>query len=146
MHPFEVMADPIRRRIVEILASGEHTAGTIEEVIMIEHGVGRSAVQHHLAVFRRNGWVDIRPDMTERWYRLEDDIIPGLVKQTKWLLKRWNARIGSIERRDPPIPRAKPRAIPPPSKRGKRGHGVDPDSPWSGNFPVPGSTYERSTA
>ncbi|MDQ1587788.1 MAG: hypothetical protein QOJ77_953, partial [Microbacteriaceae bacterium] len=33
MHPFEIMAEPIRRRIVEILASGEHSAGEVVDVI-----------------------------------------------------------------------------------------------------------------
>ena len=131
MHPFEVMAEPIRRRMVEILASGEHTSGTLEEIIMIEFGVGRSAVQHHLGVFKRNGWVDIRPDYTERWYRLEPDVVPGLVRETKRLRKLWNARFGALERRDPPIPA--PRVPLQRNPRGRRGYGADPDDPWYAN-------------
>jgi DNA-binding transcriptional ArsR family regulator len=113
MHPFEVLAQPIRRRIVEILASGEHTAGTIEQVIAQEYGVTRSATQHHLAYLLRNGWVDVRADITERWYRLEDDVIPRLRKETRRLRRIWDDRIGTIERRDPPLPRRFPRRQPP---------------------------------
>ncbi|MCU1470340.1 MAG: transcriptional regulator [Glaciihabitans sp.] len=130
MHPFEVLAEPIRRRIVEVLASGEHTAGTLEQLVGLEFGVGRSAVQHHLSYLKRNGWVDIRPEMSERWYRLEDDIIPGLQSETRRLRKIWNNRIGSIERRDPPIPRRSTRPQSEPTKKGLRGHGCDPDDPW----------------
>jgi DNA-binding transcriptional ArsR family regulator len=130
MHPFEVLAQPIRRRIVEILASGEHTAGTIEQIIAQEFGVTRSATQHHLAYLLRNGWVDVRADATERWYRLEDDAIPGLRKETRRLRRIWDARIGTIERRDPPLPRRFPRRQPQPSRLGYRGLGADPDDPW----------------
>ncbi len=69
MHPFEILAEPIRRRIVEILASGEHFSGDIEAVIIHEFGVGRSAVQHHLAVFRRN-WRGLDPD--DPWRVMSD--------------------------------------------------------------------------
>jgi DNA-binding transcriptional ArsR family regulator len=130
MHPFEMLGEPIRRRIVDVLASGEHTAGTLEQLIGIEFGVGRSAVQHHLALLRRNGWVDVRPQEAERWYRLEDDIIPVLQDEVRRLRKIWNKRIGSRERRDPPLPRKSPRPEPEPSRRGYRGYGSDPDDPW----------------
>jgi DNA-binding transcriptional ArsR family regulator len=130
VHPFEVLGQPIRRRIVEILAAGEHTAGTLEQIVCLEFGVTRSAVQHHLAYFKRNGWVDIREETTERWYRLEPDIIPAVVKEAKRLRKLWDGRYGSIDRLGAPIPRRKPRNQPQPSRRGLRGHGVDPDDPW----------------
>jgi DNA-binding transcriptional ArsR family regulator len=128
MHPFEILSEPIRRRIVEVLASGEHTAGTLEQLIGIEFGVGRSAVQHHLAALRRDGWVDVRAQEAERWYRLEEDIIPMLQDEVRRLRKIWNKRIGSRERRDPPLPPKVPRGEP--SRRGYRGHGSDPDDPW----------------
>jgi DNA-binding transcriptional ArsR family regulator len=130
MHPYEVMAEPIRRRIVEVLACGEHTAGTLEQLIMIEFGVSRSAVQHHLSYFKRNGWVDVRPELAERWYRLEPDVVPRVVKEAHRLRRLWRSRYGSIERRDPPIPRSARKVESLPSRRGHRGHGDDPDDPW----------------
>jgi hypothetical protein len=111
---------------VEILALGEHTAGTIEQIIGPEFGVTRAAVQHHLAYFKRNGWVDIRPEMSERWYRLEPEAIPELVEEVRTLLELWNQRYGAIEQRDIPIPRTASQS----SKKGRRGHGMDPDDPW----------------
>jgi DNA-binding transcriptional ArsR family regulator len=126
MHPFEVMGQPIRRRIVEILALGEHTAGTLEEIICSEYGVTRSAVQHHLAYFKRNGWVDIRPEFNERWYRLEPEVIPELANEVRALQKLWKRRYGAVERRDMLMPHRASL----PSRRGRRGHGADPDDPW----------------
>ena len=55
MHPFQVMAEPIRRRIVEILASGEHTSGEVCESIAAEFGVTRTAASKHLRILRENG-------------------------------------------------------------------------------------------
>ena len=78
MHPFELMSQPIRRRIVEVLASGEHTAGTLEQLIHVEFGVTRSTVGHHIAVLMRNGWLDVRSEGTEHHYKLEDDVIEQL--------------------------------------------------------------------
>ncbi|MGC5170719.1 hypothetical protein ACLQ2Q_08695 [Microbacterium sp. DT81.1] len=52
MHPFEVMAEPIRRRIVEILAVGEHPSSIIVDVIRFEFSVTSAAVSHHLRVLR----------------------------------------------------------------------------------------------
>ena len=130
MHPFEVLSEPIRRRIVEILALGEHTAGTIETIICIEFGVTRAAVQHHLAYFKKNGWVDVRPELNERWYRLEDDAILELKDEVQALLDLWHQRYGAIERRDMPMPKYKDPRPSQPSKKGRRGHGMDPDDPW----------------
>ncbi|WP_431801543.1 ArsR/SmtB family transcription factor [Microbacterium sp. bgisy203] len=68
MHPFAVMADPVRRRIVEILASGEHTSGNIAEAIGVEFRISRTAVSKHLRILRDAGFVDVVADERWRWY------------------------------------------------------------------------------
>ncbi|KAA9105619.1 ArsR/SmtB family transcription factor [Microbacterium rhizomatis] len=70
MHPFEVMAEPVRRRIVDILASGEHTSGQIAEVVGLEFQISRSAASKHLRILYRSGFVDVREELNWRWYRL----------------------------------------------------------------------------
>jgi predicted transcriptional regulator len=60
VNAFKLLADPIRFRIVEILASGEHTSGTISDAITGNYGVSRAAVAKHLAILRDEGWVDWR--------------------------------------------------------------------------------------
>ena len=62
---------------------------------MSEYGVGRSAVQKHLATLLRNGWVDYRQEESAHFYYLEDRIWRLLdveVKRLKWL---WKRRIGT---------------------------------------------------
>lgn len=131
MHTFEVLGEPIRRRIVEILASGEHQAGVIEEVVSGEFGVGRSAVQNHLRVLRDHEWVIVRAEETERHYRLDPRVIPRLEKLVRRLRKLWDRRIGWMDGVAPLIPQVAGAArVVPGSRRGLRGHGMDPDDPW----------------
>jgi DNA-binding transcriptional ArsR family regulator len=131
MHIYEVLAEPIRHRIIEVLASGEHFAGDLESLIVIEFGVGRSAVQHHLKVLRDHQFVVTTDDWRFRSYRLDDAFVPQLLMQAQHLKERWDRRIGWNERTDPLSPTLMP------SSRGQRGRGVDPDSPWF---------YHRQTA
>lgn len=122
MHPFEVVSQPVRRRIVEMLASGEHFSGEIEAIVVHEFGVGRSAAQHHLAVLRRLNWVIVREEESLRGYRLNDDALVGLELEVKHLRKLWKRRIGWKDGADPLVSL--------PSKRGRRGRGMDPDGLW----------------
>lgn len=145
MNPFEVMAEPIRRRIVETLASGEHTTGDIQELIMHEFGVSKAAVHHHLAFLRRVEWVVVREDWPYHWNCLERDVIPRLERAVRRLRRRWDRRIGWSDGVDPLALLAQdlrrgaergaqrgaaPNAPNPSSSKGRRGRGKDPDDPW----------------
>jgi DNA-binding transcriptional ArsR family regulator len=124
MHIFEVMAEPIRRRLVEVLASGEHHTGDLEALIMLEFGVGRSAVYHHLKLLNEHGYVIKREEWRMHSYRLDDGFVPRLSKEVRRLRRRWDARTGWSSKNDPLSPKALL------SIRGYRGHGADPDNPW----------------
>lgn len=128
MHPFELLGEPIRRRIVEILASGEQFSGEIEAVIVHEFGVGRSAVQHHLAVLRRHGWAVVREEENQRGYRLDDSVVPRIAAEVRHLKRRWKHRIGFAYGLT--MKQRQAEGVYPPSRRGLRGHGRDPDDPW----------------
>lgn len=133
MNPFEVMAEPIRRRIVELLASGEETAGLIEEVICAEYGVGRSAVQHHLRYLVRVEWTIVRQDWRNHWHRLDPSVIPTLEKAVWRYRKLWDRRVGWIDGEGDHYSRT-PQTIgagKPVSRKGRRGRGHDPDTTWA---------------
>jgi DNA-binding transcriptional ArsR family regulator len=68
MHAFDVLGDPVRRRILEMLAEGEHTAGGITSVIQNEFGISQPAVSQHLRVLRDGGFAYARADGTRRLY------------------------------------------------------------------------------
>lgn len=71
MHAFDVLGDPVRRRILELLATGEHASGEVVEVISTEFGITQAAVSQHLKVLRESGFAQVRPEGTRRIYTLD---------------------------------------------------------------------------
>ena len=71
MHAFDVLGDPVRRRIIELLADGELTSGSVVEAIGTEFGISQSAVSQHLAVLRESGFATVRRDGARRIYALD---------------------------------------------------------------------------
>ncbi|MGW3362581.1 ArsR/SmtB family transcription factor [Streptosporangium canum] len=71
MHAFDVLGDPVRRRILELLADGEQAAGAVSGVIRAEFGISPPAVSQHLRVLRESGFATVRPDGTRRLYAVE---------------------------------------------------------------------------
>lgn len=72
MHAFDVLGDPVRRRILELLADGEQPSGAVTDVIRTEFGISQPAVSQHLRVLRENGFATVRPDGTRRLYAVDD--------------------------------------------------------------------------
>jgi DNA-binding transcriptional ArsR family regulator len=68
---FDVLGDPVRRRILEFLATGEQTAGAIVEVIQRESGISQAAVSQHLTVLRRGGFASVRISGSRRIYSVD---------------------------------------------------------------------------
>jgi DNA-binding transcriptional ArsR family regulator len=68
VHAFDVLGDPVRRRILELLADGEMTAGGVSEAIQEEFGISQPAVSQHLRVLREGGFATVRPEGARRLY------------------------------------------------------------------------------
>jgi DNA-binding transcriptional ArsR family regulator len=68
VHAFDVLGDPVRRRILELLADGERTSGAICAVVRGEFGISQPAVSQHLKVLREAGFATVRPDGARRLY------------------------------------------------------------------------------
>ncbi|MFG2052863.1 ArsR/SmtB family transcription factor [Micromonospora sp. NPDC048930] len=82
MHAFDVLGDPVRRRILELLAEGEQTAGALGATVQREFGISQPAVSQHLKVLRDNGFTTVRPEGTRRLYAVD----PGPLRQVdEWL-------------------------------------------------------------
>jgi DNA-binding transcriptional ArsR family regulator len=71
MHAFDVLGDPVRRRILELLAAHELASGEVVEVISAEFGISQAAVSQHLKVLRDSGFASVRPEGTRRIYALD---------------------------------------------------------------------------
>lgn len=131
--PFEALAEPARRRIVDILASGEHTAGELAAVVGGEYRISRTAVSKHLRILRDAGFVDVRGDFQWRWYRLTSAGLDHLEAVVADLRRKWELRIGwddelrcemdPLAAFPPPVPRKGPGR---PPRRGHRGRQTEP--------------------
>ncbi len=82
MHVFEVLSDPVRRRILELLGSGEMASGEVVEAIGTEFGITQAAVSQHLKVLRESGFARVRADAQRRLYSVD---AAGLQMVDAWL-------------------------------------------------------------
>jgi DNA-binding transcriptional ArsR family regulator len=93
MEVFVALADPTRRRIVELLSEEERSAGELAAQFM----VSRPAVSKHLRVLREAGVVNVRMDAQRRIYRLDPK---ALGEAEGWLARRrrfWEERLDALE-------------------------------------------------
>lgn len=96
MHAFEILGDPVRRRIVELLAGGERAAGDVGATIQSEFGISQPAVSQHLRVLRENSFATVRTAGTRRLYAI--DTAP-LEDVDRWLApyrRFWNQRLDAL--------------------------------------------------
>lgn len=96
MHAFDVLGDPVRRRILELLASGEHTSGEVVEVVGGEFGISQPAVSQHLRVLRDSGFARVRAAGTRRIYAVDPS---GLREVDAWLEQFrgfWEQRLDAL--------------------------------------------------
>lgn len=85
MEAFDVLGDPIRRRILELLADGERSAGEITSIVMDEFGISQPGVSQHLRVLRESGFTSVRPLGARRLYAVE----PAHLKEVDVWLDRF---------------------------------------------------------
>jgi len=82
MHAFDVLGDPVRRRILELLAERENSSGDIVTVIQAEFGITQSAVSQHLRVLRESGFASVRNEGARRLYSVDPS---SLREVDEWL-------------------------------------------------------------
>jgi DNA-binding transcriptional ArsR family regulator len=96
MHAFDVLGDPVRRRILELLLTDEQSSGEIVAVIRSEFGISQPAVSQHLRVLRENGFARVRAEGTRRLYAVEAS---GLHDVDRWLQPFrvfWSQRLDAL--------------------------------------------------
>jgi DNA-binding transcriptional ArsR family regulator len=71
VHAFDVLGDPVRRRILELLAGGELSSGEVVSAISAEFGIGQPAVSMQLRVLRESGFATVRPEGPRRIYAID---------------------------------------------------------------------------
>jgi DNA-binding transcriptional ArsR family regulator len=89
LDPFETLADPTRRRIVEALRSGERQVGEIVDLA----GIHQSGVSRHLRILHESGFVSVRPDGQFRLYALRPEPFRELDAWLAGYRRMWEARL-----------------------------------------------------
>jgi DNA-binding transcriptional ArsR family regulator len=96
MHAFDVLRDPVRRRILELLADGEAASGRVVEVIQREFGITQPAVSQHLKVLRESGFASVRPEGARRLYTVEADALQELDAWLHRFRRLWEPRLEAL--------------------------------------------------
>ncbi len=92
--PFEVLAEPTRRRILDLLLERPRLVGELTDRL----GVSQPRTSKHLRVLREAGLVEVRRDAQRRWYELRP---APLVELDAWLApyrRLWADRLDALER------------------------------------------------
>jgi DNA-binding transcriptional ArsR family regulator len=97
VHAFDVVGDPVRRRILELLADDELTSGALTAVVREEFDISQPAVSQHLRVLRENGFATVRAEGTRRVYAVD----PAPLREVDAWLDRfrafWDQRLDALD-------------------------------------------------
>jgi DNA-binding transcriptional ArsR family regulator len=96
VHAFDVLGDPVRRRILELLGEGELTSGALCEVIRREFGISQPAVSQHLRVLRDNGFATVRPDGARRLYAVAHAPLRGIDDWLDQFRRSWTPHLDAL--------------------------------------------------
>lgn len=96
MHAFDVLGDPVRRRILEILAEEEHASGEVVEVISGEFGITQSAISQQLKVLRDSGFATVRAEGTRRVYTIDTRPMAEVDEWLEQFRRFWAPRLDAL--------------------------------------------------
>ena len=96
VHAFDVLGDPVRRRILELLAAGELSAGAIGGQIQEEFAISQPAVSQHLKVLRDNGFTSVRPDGQRRLYAVSGTALRDVDEWLDTFRRFWTPRLDAL--------------------------------------------------
>src|SRR5215211_431113 len=91
---FEILAEPSRRRVLDLLREQEHTVGELVNAL----AMSQPAVSKHLRVLRDAGLVEARVDAQRRIYRLRAEPLADLDAWLEPYRKFWRGRLAALER------------------------------------------------
>jgi len=97
VHAFDVLGDPVRRRILELLADGEMTSGGVSDVIRDEFGISQPAVSQHLRVLREAGFATVRPEGARRLYAVSAEPLRDVDDWLGRFRRFWTPHLDALE-------------------------------------------------
>lgn len=97
MHALDILGDPVRRRILELLVSGERTAGAVADVVTHEFGISQPAVSQHLKVLREAGFTTVRADGQRRLYAIDSRPLEEAAQWIDQFRAFWQCKFDALE-------------------------------------------------
>lgn len=97
MHALDILGDPVRRRILELLVSGEQTSGAVGDVLNREFGISQPAVSQHLKVLREAGFATVRVDAQRRLYAIDSRPLQEAMQWLDQFRAFWQHKFDALE-------------------------------------------------
>ena len=97
MHAFDVLGDPVRRRLLELLATGEQSAGELTAIAQSEFGISQPAVSQHLRVLRESGFATVTASGTRRLYALDPSPLRAVDAWLHPYRRFWDQRLDALD-------------------------------------------------
>ncbi|ONI91047.1 transcriptional regulator [Actinosynnema sp. ALI-1.44] len=97
MHAFDILGEPVRRRVLELLADGEQTSGAITDVIRAEFGLSQPGVSQHLRVLRDSGFLSVRAEGARRFYAVDPAPLSEVDVWLDRFRRLWEQRLDALE-------------------------------------------------
>ena len=91
---FEVLAEPTRRRILDLLRDGERSVGELVDRLTLS----QPGVSKHLRVLRDAGLVQVRVEAQRRWYRLRPEPLTEIDAWLEPYRRLWAQHLDALER------------------------------------------------
>ena len=92
-----MLGDPVRRRILELLADGELPSGAVSDVIQAEFGITQPAVSQHLRVLRDAGFATVRAEGTRRLYAVRPTALRDAHAWLERFRRFWTPPPGTLD-------------------------------------------------
>ena len=96
MHALDVLGDPVRRRILELLALGEQTSGEVVAIVGGEFGITQAAISQHLKVLRDSGFAVVRPEGTRRIYAVDSTALRDVDRWLNQFRHFWEPELDAL--------------------------------------------------
>ncbi|WP_374928147.1 ArsR/SmtB family transcription factor [Kytococcus sedentarius] len=97
MNSFALLADPVRRRIIEVVSEEPRAAGEIGHVVTGEFGISQPAVSNHLRVLRDARVVQVEPQGSRRIYALTPGALDDVAAWVERYSRLWPQRLDALD-------------------------------------------------
>ena len=96
MHAFDILGDPVRRRILELLGERPHASGEVVDVISKDFGITQSAISQQLKVLRSAGFATVQADGTRRIYAVQAEPFAEVDAWLDQFRRFWGPRLDAL--------------------------------------------------